>query len=99
MRAAGVTAGRFARIGAALLLCVLLAGCGKSVDRAGYDAVETGMSEREVIALLGEPDRSRSITVGGLSGSHFAWDGKGFTVAVQFVDGEVVGKQWIAGDD
>jgi len=79
----------------ALLACALLAGCGRTLDSDSYAAVETGMSRQQVIELLGEPDRTRSVNVGGLSGSHLAWDGDGFVVMVQFADDRVVSKQWI----
>lgn len=88
-----------ARAAAWLCASALLAGCGPTLDRDSFNAVETGMSETEVIGLLGEPDRSRSVTVGGMSGTHLAWQGDGFVVAVQFVDEGVVSKQWIGGGD
>lgn len=77
------------------LLALALAGCGGSLDRESYDAVESGMTEERVIRILGEPDRSRSIGVGDISGTHLSWDGDGFTVSVQLVDGKVVSKQWL----
>lgn len=83
----------------ALLLAGLLAGCGPGVDRESFAAIEPGMTEAEVVGRLGEPDRTRSVTIGGVSGTHHAWDANGHVAAIQFVDGRVVSKQWLPAED
>lgn len=86
---------RFPLCMALCLATALLAGCGRPLDGDSYAAVETGMNRQQVVELLGEPDRTRSADVGGVSGTHLAWEGEGFVVMVQFVNDRVVAKQWI----
>lgn len=81
------------RFPAALLIALLLAGCSDPVSRDHYARVETDMAESAVLDLLGEPDRSRSVTIGGVSGTHHSWEGDGFVISIQFLNGRVVSKQ------
>lgn len=82
-----------AAIAAALVL--LLASCSDPVNRENYARVTSDMPESEVTDILGEPDRSRSATIGGVSGTQHSWDGDGFVVSVQFLNGRVVSKQLV----
>lgn len=74
---------------------LLLAACSDPVNRDNYARVEIDMPESEVMALLGEPDRSRSAAVGGVSGTQHSWDGDGFVINVQFLNDQVVSKQLV----
>lgn len=77
----------------ALFLCLLLAACSDPVNRDNYARVASDMEESDVIEILGQPDRTRSASVGGISGAQHSWDGDGFVISVQFLDGRVVSKQ------
>lgn len=83
------------RFTAVLLTALLLVACGDPVSRESYARVETGMAESRVFDILGEPDRSRSATVGGVSGTQHSWEGNGFVISIQFLNGEVVSKQLV----
>lgn len=80
------------------MFAVLLAACSDSVNRDNYQRVETDMPEARVTEILGAPDRSRSATIGGVSGTQHSWDGDGFVISIQFLDGRVVSKQLMPED-
>jgi len=52
----------------ALVLALLLAACSK-VTQENYLKIEEGMTEEQVIALLGKPSESNSVSVLGVSGT------------------------------
>lgn len=79
--------------GAALLLgLALVAGCDNRVDRAQFERIENGMSQEEVVAILGEPDTIESVTLGRVSGSTAQWRADGRVVTVVFANDEVAFK-------
>lgn len=80
------------------LAVVLLAACSEPVSRDDYARIETDMPEARVMEILGEPDRSRSASVGAVSGTQHSWDGDGFVISVQFLNGRVVSKQLLPSD-
>lgn len=82
----------------AAALVLLIAACSDPVSRENYARVETDMPEATVLDILGEPDRSRSATVGGVSGTQHSWQGDGFVVSIQFLNGRVVSKQLAPSD-
>lgn len=86
------------RLIVAISLAFLLTACSDPVSRENYARMEADMPEEQVMDILGEPDRSRSATVGGVSGTQHSWEGDGFIISVQFLNGKVVSKQLIPGD-
>jgi hypothetical protein len=66
---------------------LLLASCSK-VTQENFNRITDGMTEQEVVALLGEPTESQSISVLGVSGSAQRWVGKDAVITVQFVNGK-----------
>jgi hypothetical protein len=70
-------------LGAALLVA-----CSK-VTQESFAKIEEGMSEAEVIAILGTPDESNSVNVLGVSGTVSRWTGGGAVITVRFVNGSV----------
>lgn len=82
----------------AILIALSLSACSDPVNRENYARVEPDMPEPKVMALLGEPDRSRSATIGGVSGTQHSWNGDGFVISVQFLNGQVVSKQLVPAD-
>ena len=82
----------FTRI-VAFSLLLLLAACSK-VTLENFSKIQDGMSEQEVLALLGTPAESSNITVLGLSGASSRWTGGEGTISVQFVNGKVRAKSF-----
>lgn len=78
---------------AALALALLLAACSK-VTQENYAKIQDGMSEQEVIGLLGPATESGGMSVLGVSGSSSKWVDKGAVISIQFVNGKVVGKSF-----
>ena len=77
----------------ALVLVVAAAACSK-VNEENFGKVREGMSEPEVIALLGTPTESSSVSVLGISGTASKWAAKDAVITVQFVNGKVRGKSF-----
>lgn len=72
----------------AVLAAFLVAACSK-VTQENFAKVEEGMSEQEVIALLGSPTESNSVNVLGVSGTASRWITNDTEVTVRFVNGKV----------
>jgi hypothetical protein len=72
----------------ALVLALLLAACSK-VSQENYLKVEEGMTEEQVIALLGKPSESNSVSVLGVSGTVSRWVADDAVITVRFVNGKV----------
>jgi len=77
---------------AALLLA--LAGCGSKVNEENFARIEDGMTEAQVIDLLGKPTETSSMGALGVSGSSAVWSDDGARISVQFVNGKVRLKQF-----
>jgi hypothetical protein len=77
----------------ALALVVAAAACSK-VNEENFGKVREGMGEQDVIALLGTPTESSSISVLGISGTASKWAAKDAVITVQFVNGKVRGKSF-----
>ena len=81
---------------AAVVLALLLtaaAACSK-INEDNFGKVRDGMSEQEVLALLGTPTESSSVSVLGISGTASKWVAKDAVITVQFVNGKVRGKSF-----
>jgi hypothetical protein len=74
---------------AAALAALLLAACSR-VTEENYAKIRDGMSEQEVIAILGKPTESSSLSIAGLSGTGAKWVEGDAVIAVQFVNGKVL---------
>ena len=81
---------RIATVVLALLLTTAAA-CSK-INADNFGKVRDGMSEQEVLALLGTPTESSSVSVLGISGTASKWVAKDAVITVQFVNGKVRGK-------
>ena len=77
----------------ALALLVVAAACSK-INEENFGKVRDGMGEQEVLALLGTPTESSSVSVLGLSGTASKWVAKEAVITVQFVNGKVRGKSF-----
>ena len=80
----------------ALLACAValaVAACSK-INEENFGKVRDGMSEQEVLSLLGTPTETSSVSVLGLSGTASKWVAKDAVITVQFVNGKVRGKSF-----
>ncbi|HWD22678.1 MAG TPA: outer membrane protein assembly factor BamE [Burkholderiales bacterium] len=76
-----------------LAVAVALAACSK-VTQENFAKIQDGMSEQEVIALLGAPSESNSINVLGVSGTSSRWVSGDAVINVRFVNGKVALKSF-----
>jgi hypothetical protein len=65
-----------------------LAACTK-VTKENFAKIEDGMSEEQVIALLGAPTESNSVNILGVPGTSSRWVGGDAVITVRFVNGKV----------
>jgi uncharacterized protein YcfL len=77
----------------ALLAALLITGCSR-VTQENFMKIQEGMSEQEVISLLGTPTESQSVNILGVSGTASRWVGKDAAIAVRFVNGKVATKSF-----
>jgi hypothetical protein len=77
----------------ALIAALAIAACSK-VTQENYLKVQEGMSEEEVIALLGRPTESNSVNILGVSGTASRWVGRDAVITVRFVNGKVAFKSF-----
>ena len=77
----------------ALVAALLLAACSK-VTQENFARIEEGMTEAQVIGLLGAPTESNSVNVLGVSGTASRWVGGDAVITVRFVNGKVALKSF-----
>ncbi len=77
-------------LGACLLL-LALAACGSKVNQANFDKIKSGMTEQEVLDILGKPDETQS-RLGDDTWKRWDWkdDKTGGKILIQFIGGRVV---------
>jgi hypothetical protein len=76
-----------------LVLALVLAACSK-VNEENFARIEDGMSEQQVMAVLGKPTEATSVGVLGVSGTTARWAGNDATITVRFVNGKVALKSF-----
>ncbi|MGE0874653.1 MAG: outer membrane protein assembly factor BamE [Burkholderiales bacterium] len=72
-----------------LAAALLLAACGSKLSEENFAKVKEGMSEQEVIAILGTPAETNSVQILAVSGTSSTWKDDTATVSIQFVNGQV----------
>jgi SmpA / OmlA family len=77
----------------ALLAALLIAACSK-VTQENFLKIQEGMSEEQVIALLGRPSESNSVNILGVSGTASRWVGRDAVITVRFVNGKAALKSY-----
>ena len=77
----------------ALLAASLVAACSK-VNQESFLKIQEGMSEEQVISLLGRPTESNSVNVLGVSGTASRWVTSDTVITVSFVNGKVAFKSF-----
>ena len=70
---------------------IVLAACSK-VTPENFAKVQSGMTEQEVIAILGNPTESTSREVLGITGTVARWTRGDTVVTIRFVGGKVAAK-------
>jgi hypothetical protein len=76
-----------------LLAAAAIVGCSR-VNEENFLKIRDGMSEEEVIQLLGPPTESNSVTILGISGTSARWVGRDAVISVRFVNGQVALKSF-----
>jgi hypothetical protein len=76
-----------------VLAAVLLAACTR-ITQENFSRIERGMTEQEVISILGSPTESSSVDVLGISGTAARWAGNNAEITVRFVGGKVALKSF-----
>jgi hypothetical protein len=84
---------RFKRGFVAVALTLVVTACSK-VTEENFAKIQDGMSEQEVLALLGTPSESNSVSILGVSGAAWRWAGRDAVVVVHFVNGKAALKSW-----
>jgi len=82
------------RLLAATVLAVALAGCGSKLNEENFGRIQDGMTEQQVIDLLGQPAETSSMGALGMSGTSAIWRDDKAVISVQFVNGKVRLKQF-----
>lgn len=72
---------------------LLLAACGSKISAENFERIQTGMTQKEVAAILGEPTETSVIGVAGLSGGMATWRDGNTTIFIQFLNDKVQAKQ------
>src|SRR4051812_38557530 len=84
---------RFTLLMVAALAALLLAACSR-ITQENFSRIERGMTEQEVISILGSPTESSSVDVLGISGTASRWAGNDAEITVRFVGGKVALKSF-----
>jgi SmpA/OmlA family protein len=74
-----------------LIAALLLTACSR-VTQENFLKIQEGMSEQEVISVLGTPTESNSVNILGVSGTASRWVSGDAVIAVRFVNGKVATK-------
>ena len=72
---------------------LLLAACGSKISAENFERIQTGMSQKEVAAILGEPTETSAVSIAGLSGGMATWRDGNTEISVQFLNDKVQAKQ------
>lgn len=88
-----MTRRRLVQAALALTAAALLAACSSKISAENFERIQSGMPQKDVIALLGEPTETSNVSIAGLSGGMATWCDGGTVISVQFVNDKVQAKQ------
>ena len=74
-------------------VALMLVACSK-ITQENFLKIQEGMSEQEVMAILGKPSESNSVNLLGVSGTASRWAGRDAEITVRFVNGKVALKSF-----
>lgn len=77
----------------ALCLCLLITACSK-ITQTNFEKIQNNMTMKQVIAILGEPTSSESITIAGISGTSAVWKDRKGEIDIQFLNDQVAVKSF-----
>lgn len=80
-----------------LVFTLVLASACSKVTQENFLKIHDGMTEQEVVALLGRPSESNSVNLLGVSGTSSRWVSGDVVVVVSFVNGKVAFKRFDKG--
>ncbi|GAB4243659.1 MAG: hypothetical protein OHK005_08150 [Candidatus Methylacidiphilales bacterium] len=81
--------GRFSDVALALILGLVLAACGSKLTAENLSKIQTGMSEDQVRAILGEPTEIETASFLGFSGTTWKYQQGKNEAQIVFVNGQV----------
>ncbi|MBB5189529.1 hypothetical protein HNQ50_000239 [Silvimonas terrae] len=76
---------------AAAVLTLALSACSK-ITAENYAKIDTGMARADVVQILGEPDKTESSSLLGISGENAVWESHGTVITLRLVNGVVLTK-------
>ena len=77
------------------LLIAGLVGCsGSKITKENFDQIKLGMTQEEVQRILGPPTEASGIEIPVFSGTMSKWARGNAVISVQFVNGQVVAKEF-----
>lgn len=79
-------------------LCTLILACSK-ISQGNFEKIQSNMTMKEVIGILGEPTNSESITIAGISGTSAVWKDKDAEIDIQFLNDKVTVKSFSKSND
>lgn len=87
-----------------IIIVFVMTGCATSrLSPTQFSQVKEGMTEDEVIAILGEPTDLKSLGIGSvfglsnkLSGTNMVWQNSEVTITIQFFNGQVKSKTYLS---
>ncbi|MDX1377037.1 MAG: outer membrane protein assembly factor BamE [Burkholderiales bacterium] len=82
------------RLLVASVLALALAACGSKINEENFVRIQDGMTEQQVIDLLGTPTETSGVGALGMSGASAVWQDGDARISVQFVNGKVRLKQF-----
>jgi hypothetical protein len=71
----------------ATALALVVAACSK-ISEENFAKIQEGMTEQEVLTILGTPTESNGVSVLGVSGAAWRWVGRDAIIVVHFVNGK-----------
>ena len=72
---------------------LLIAACGSKVSLENFERIQTGMTQKEVVANLAATTETSAISIAGVSGGMANWQDGATVISVQFVNDKVQAKQ------
>jgi SmpA / OmlA family len=77
----------------ALILFIAIAACSR-INEENFAKIQEGMSEQDVMQILGKPSETNSVNILGVSGTVARWSGRDAVITVRFVNDKVALKSF-----